>query len=67
VSVGLFDGFADRFDKELCSDLSYIGHELVAKEFDRIYTIKRLFEKQQVRVIDLGCGTGSIVVGTRIS
>ena len=55
----LFNGYANRFDKELCEVLHYKGHLLVADAAKNILLQKEgpNFNKFQ-RVIDLGCGTG---------
>ena len=62
--AGLFDGYSQRFEKELVEELQYKGHELVANA---------LFSQQQnwtgdtpndketmktIKVVDIGCGTG---------
>ena len=55
----LFNGYANRFDKELCEVLQYKGHFLVADAAKNILLQKEFpkYNKFQ-RVIDLGCGTG---------
>lgn len=49
----LFDRYAERFDKELVEKLDYRGPQLVAAAAARAAP-----GRQDLRVLDLGCGTG---------
>lgn len=49
----LFDRYAERFDKELVEKLAYRGPQLVAAAAARALPGRR-----DLRVLDLGCGTG---------
>jgi len=51
----LFNGYANKFDEDLCINLQYKGHEHIASE------VKKLVEfsgEQFDEIIDIGCGTG---------
>ena len=52
----LFNGYATRFDDDLCNNLSYKGHEQVSNEIKSLCVSKNMtiFGK----LCDLGCGTG---------
>lgn len=51
----LFNGYANKFDDELCNNLQYKGHEQVAMEIQKINDIRG---EKLGTIIDLGCGTG---------
>jgi predicted TPR repeat methyltransferase len=51
--AGFFDRFAERFDDKLVGELGYRGPE-VAAEFAKPY----LDTNTDLRIVDLGCGTG---------
>lgn len=50
--VGLFDGYAEKFDQHLTGTLNYRGPELLAA------ALERLGLPGGLQVLDLGCGTG---------
>ena len=54
--AGLFDGYSDRFEKELVEDLGYRGHTIVADAIDRHWQTNRV--DGDVVILDLGVGTG---------
>ena len=54
--AGLFDGYSDRFEKELVKNLGYRGHTIVAEAIDRHWNKSRA--EGDVVVLDLGVGTG---------
>jgi predicted TPR repeat methyltransferase len=56
---GLFDSFADRFDRTLLDGLGYVVPDRLAALVDRLRPSGSLG-----RVIDLGCGTG--LMGARL-
>ena len=54
--AGLFDGYSDRFEKELVEDLGYQGHTIVADAIDRQWEKSHI--DGDVLILDLGVGTG---------
>ena len=54
--AGLFDGYSDRFEKELVKSLGYRGHTIVADTINRHWNKSRA--EGDVVVLDLGVGTG---------
>ena len=54
--AGLFDGYSDRFEKELVKNLGYRGHTIVADTINRHWNKSRA--EGDVVVLDLGVGTG---------
>jgi predicted TPR repeat methyltransferase len=54
--AGLFDGYSDRFEKELVKNLGYRGHTIVADAIDRHWNKSRA--EGDIVVLDLGIGTG---------
>ena len=51
----LFNGYANKFDDDLCNNLQYKGHEQVAMEIKKINSI---MGRKLETIVDLGCGTG---------
>lgn len=54
--AGLFDGYSDRFEKELLQDLGYRGHTIVADAIDRHWQTNQVVG--DIVILDLGVGTG---------
>lgn len=54
--AGLFDGYSDRFEKELVKNLGYRGHTILADTINRHWNKSRA--EGDVVVLDLGVGTG---------
>ena len=54
--AGLFDGYSDRFEKELVEDLGYRGHTIVADSIDRHWQTNQV--DGDIVILDLGVGTG---------
>lgn len=60
----LFNGYANRFDTELCDTLKYSGHircadaAKLALKSTIIQNGKRDENEKFAKVIDIGCGTG---------
>ena len=54
--AGLFDGYSDRFEKELVEDLGYRGHTIVADAIDRHWQTNQV--DGDIVILDLGVGTG---------
>jgi predicted TPR repeat methyltransferase len=56
--TGLFDSYADNFDRELTENLKYQTPTLLAN------AIKRMVSSNALDILDLGCGTG--LMGARL-
>ena len=54
--AGLFDGYSNRFEKELVEELGYQGHTIVADAIDRHWQKNQ--DHENVVILDLGVGTG---------